>query len=765
LDQYGVKNELGQDASAEVLEKLKEKSQGLPLYCEELAVHLKAVKRSFSEDALEEFPIGMADLTLHVFEKLWPEAERGSVLPLISLLAQTGRAFSDDFLDLAFDMSAGNHQGRESRRSWDMLKAYYTILTARIDGSACRSLGSHWAHSFSGLARSEISAERRYLHTHQEIIRQWRTLAEYCDQLAGTVSARLQGGLRHKSDALLCVDLAKLGDKYADQALGLWGRGEVLGEFSEGSQGIIKEDFYDTLAALGFRARDQGQRNISNIEHYFDAAFSILPDPKDMMQYIGLLRRYGLREASSKEAYEDYKKKTAGVFDNLVKYDPRDKISLSYRADFWEEVGDYEKAEEDFRTAIGIESQDAVKNLSTIHAYAVFLQRRGDVLWETNPKEGDAKFDEAKNLFSEGIGKLDKELLEPDVKKKLKTMFFNAYASALINEATKQLDMRRTVDLDSQAVDLLEKALKIDPDDSASVNVLATVLIKYGWILPEYEHNRIGAALRAKDLLEKAIDRRGGSPDPRTLHILGRLLYLPTILPPSLRSFESAKHYLEESADKGGGFQRAVANHELGKLFMCWAHEEPNRAEPLLKAARERLDVAASVPSTPSFHYHLAGLAASFVRLSYLCGKPDEAAAWLDKMAAIATSTRKTGRFVPEPMGSLLVEIGDELLADGDARTAKAVFQEACERGDKSSYARTRVANCCRLLGEATQCLLEYRQAVSIATRSSEFGGIREGLNATKQELYASLSREQLKECQRMMLECSQRAYAQRPTF
>ena len=124
----------------------------------------------------------------------------------------------------------------------------------------------------------------------------------------------------------------------------------------------------------------------------------------------------------------------------------------------------------------------------------------------------------------------------------------------------------------------------------------------------------------------------------------------------------------------------------------------------------------------------------------------------------------RSAQFTGKPVSQVLIEVGEDLLSDGDARSAISCFEEAMQGDEHSWYATAELGRCYAYLKRPQECLTYYRTATERAERSSAFGSIRNGINEAKQQLYGSLSRQQLVAYQKAMLENSQKAYDDWPS-
>jgi tetratricopeptide (TPR) repeat protein len=765
LEDLGVTNAIGEDPAPEILDVIMQRSAGVPEYCRSLAALLSTTKQSFSHDTLKSAPTGLTNLVLEILENSCPdEATRTTFMSLIALLAETGEGFSASFFDRVIN---NNELVQESQRT--ALRETLTAVAATHQESIFDQfpprpeyrLHTPWQRAVRGLANGSVIADSRYFSTRGILVHCWQGLSEFKDRLA---SSLLPPTLSQDADFLLLPDLARISDKAAEQALGTWRNSVASSPPATNVGASITLLFYEMMLSRGFRSAARGEAGLERTVQQFEAAFAIHAEAKDLTGYIGHLREYGLERATTAAEFTGWRQKIERAFAALLRITDSVDLALNYRASFWTQVREFEKAEDDLRKLEATNSENIIDALWKCQTLAAFFTCLGDALWWKDLNQADNQFLQGESYFQKGLAKLN-GVSPTEQLDRAKSRFLTSYARALITRAEKHgrtLESRR--ELAERAVQRLREAQAIGPEDIGVTNLLGEILLRYGWLMTEYRIDQHQALAAARQMLEASLKYPD---DPRrtvTFHLLGRLLY--HYLPQQKRDLATAISYLKTSATLGGPLQEAVANRELGRLYIELAQGTgPNPTQKLhdLQLAEAHLTRATVVHPGISDPQLLLLVYPSLIRLAYLRQNPRGAQQHVQKLREVTGSIAKLTQFTGKSFSHVLIDVGDALFADREAQAALKTFEEANRADDTLWYPLARMGACYARLKKTRECLRSFREATARAKSGSAFGTIRNGINEAKQSLYRLLTRDELLDFQNAMLENSHKAYCEAP--
>jgi len=306
------------------------------------------------------------------------------------------------------------------------------------------------------------------------------------------------------------------------------------------------------------------------------------------------------------------------------------------------------------------------------------------------------------------------------------SMLLNAYAITCLEEATKADDRNERIIFDRQADNLFRSALQKYPDDAHTINKYADFLLKYAWLLPEYQIPRRRNVLEAKNLLRGAMDRArvaGQQTDAITQHTLARL-YIYYERPPN---FAEAESLLKKSAASSDPWQQAISWLELAKLY--------------IRRAREQGDVSSS-----QSYFTLAGGATEHAELDLNRHTINHVVKVHQTRALLHLSEKQFTKAEAEwksiqdlyektsfrklaPLAQVITSVGDELFDERDWDGAEWCFSKASSIAGCGWYSHYR-------LGETRMQVDRHAEAFRDFVRSAELSSYARGFASVRNAAY-----------------------------
>lgn len=741
LQSYRVPYEVPANRETAVIKQLISKSGGLPFYIRHLVADLKATNRSFSERILEEYPPGMANL-------IWQTIKRGYYIEndpaipfLLLLLLDTDKGFSSYYFSFVTEELAQKKEDAFNKvESLKKVCLQSSLGVTDPKGAESFSLDSHWKISLRiGLEHPEDIREE-----YKDVVNFYKRINDerfhrLADEIAIDLKNHLHKGFKDKADIFLCVDLAKMGEENLETATKVYSDFYSSSKLPQDYIKYMQEELYELWIsnAWKYRAVYDDDKVITCYENAFNK-LGVRTHRKQFHAYAYFLQTRVLPKYEHETLeFQECAIKIEGLYNEVIKLKPNDPISYQALALFYKNLGEYQKAEDNFKKSLQID----FSHIPTLQAYAILLKDMGNIEWGKDRKKALECYKEAQEKFETGRNllktKAEKGELSREEKQNEKELL-NAYAVFLIDQAGWQAVIDEKRKYDELADALFQEVLEKYPDHKESINKYADFLMKYGWILPKYKGGK--NLEKAETLLNSYIaeSKKGDEPpDPITLHTLAILLYkFKPLFEKQPPDFEGASEILKESAKSPNPKHNSIAHHELGRLYMRWAKFlEANKDEYNAKMdlAEEAIQKALELPENPINLMHLSKVYLTYAFYSTYRGQIEQARVYRNKAFGLA----KQAQMIPIYYYLLFNSMGDELIEE-EPGEAIEFYTKAKEVGEEldlnNSYPYFKLGECYKIIGDIEKSLDNYLRSARDENTSEGYGTRRNSIKQLMQD-------------------------------
>jgi tetratricopeptide (TPR) repeat protein len=782
---YNVSNKVPASKENAIFEQVRSKSAGLPFYIRQLVADLHTKKKDFSEKTLKEYPTGMVNLIWQTIKKGY-YLEDDNVIPfLLLLLLHTNKYFSTHYFNFAVEKLSQKELRKNVRIKIENLKSFYfqsSFDITELKDSECFTLDSHWKSSLKdGLDQPEI-VEDQCRHIANSYIRiEKEKFQRLKEEIATGLENHLQGGFKDKADIFMCIDLAKMGEEYLENATEIYCNTSQSSKLAKDYIDHAREELYGLWISTAWKYRavhnDEkvGDRVILCYTNAFDK-LGVRTEFKQLSAYAYYLQTRILPKFKhGTQEFQDWIEKIENlhkeVIDLQLAQGIKDPISHQTLALFYNSIGEHKKAEDSFEKSIQIDSS----RIHTLQSYAIFLKDMGNIEWYRDRIKALEYYKKAQHLFETGRSLLrvkEKGKLSKEDKQNEKELL-NAYAIFLMDQAGWQATIDEKRKYDEMADSLFLEVLNKYPDHKESINKYADFLMKYGWILPKYKHGK--NLEEAEKRLNSHIDnskKKNKPPDPVALNTLAILLY--KFKPQFKRStpdFENASRHLRESAEFTKNFnpkQSSIAYHELGRVYMKWAkflEDDQNEYNIKMDLAEKALQKAVELPESPMNFMHLSKVYLTYSFYSTYKRQKEQAKVYRNKAFELV----KQNQMVPLYYYFLFNKMGDDLIEE-EPEEAIEFYAKAKEAGIelslKNSYPYFKLGECYKGIGDIENALENYLKSAKIENSFKRYGAIRNLIKQIMQDYDIRKSAQPIYErCLQARRECSKKAYELNPDF
>lgn len=762
----------------EVIEKLGTKSLGSPFYIRHLAAELSRTNSSFSEDSLDEFPAGVVNLIWYTITKTYyVEADR-AIPFLLLLLSSTNKPYSSYFLKFLVDRLSQTSK-EEITKKVDSLKEFYFQDFRRHEGSAQIEnfgLDSHWRESLEEGLQDPKSVDticRDVAITYKAIAdTEFNRLVE---QIINELKTRLGEGFKDKADAFLCVDLARLSDDGLKFATSVYSGSCSSSKLEKEYVDYVQKELFELWISNAWKYRSvyDDERVVACYENAFEK-LGAKSDFKQLHSYANYLQKRILPKLQDgtlefNKCREKIERIYSDVITGQANQGVKDPISYQALAWFYAELGDDEKAEKAFKECLELDAA----HIPSRQAYAIFLKGRGQREWARDTGKALEYYRTSEDQFKESIGILEKnkEGLSQEKFEKYESRLLNAYALFLVDKSSWERDFDQRTEIDKKVDDLFDMLTKKYPHHGQSVTAYSSFLMKYGRLLEKYKggKNLEKAERLLRGLIELEEDGKERSLSYfMALHTLAVYRYklMPSYYkrPPNL---EEAEKNLRDSSRSFDPYHNSVAYNELGQLYVRWAEnlrktgdiEGCNEKMRLAKKAYEK--AMEIIPENQRSAIHLSRVYFSYASCMGRLGDTPKSLEYKNKALEIAR------KFAYAPFGHYfaLTCLGDEMLESNAVESAKAVFTEARNMGERLGinpwYAIFKLGEIFRKKGEIEEALKHYVSSAKMENTSEGWGTRRDSIRQLMDDwgIRKSKSPTIYGDCIKKRLECSKEAW------
>ncbi|MBI3584603.1 MAG: tetratricopeptide repeat protein [Nitrospinae bacterium] len=779
LASYNVQNDIPTDKEKEAIEILVCKSEGSPFYIRHLFESLKENKQNFSEQTLALCPVGVVNLIWETITKRY-YVEHDTVIPfLLLLLSRSDISFSSHFFDFVIKKFVAENKTMISNKVEGLKKRYFQYSFGASDikpteDVSCFALDSHWKMSI----RRGLEKPNDIYSGYQGAVTFYKHISDaqfghLKEEIAKEIENHVKEGFKDKADAFLCVDLAKLSEKYLNTATELYTQ-FINTNTSKLQQDYIKyvqEELYELWITNAWKYRKT--HNVDEVITCYENAFNKLgvkSHRKQISAYAYFITRnvlpvftYGSRE------FKEWTERAESLYKEVISLEPSDKISWQTFALFYQDLDKYQESEECFEKALQIDPN----HIPTLQAYAIFLKEMGKTEWVRDTtkaldfyRRAEERFIKAKEILENKKQNLPQEEIK-EVEKRL----LNAYALFLIDKTEWCRELDERIKIDGEIDKLLEGLLNKYPDHGPSINVYVRFLMGYARILPKYKGKGGKNLEKAEKLLTEFIEKKNKEDISyfMSLHILATYSYRqkPSFYK-QLINFEQVEKLLKESSQSFNSRHNSIVYNELGQVYSRWANifrknnkQEYNGKMELADLAYQK---AMELPENQHTAIHLSKVYFNYA--FYLRYKDDrnKQLEWIDKAIKIAQ------KFAYNPFNHYysLTNLGDEMLREGNIKQAMLVFTNAQEIGTRLSivvwYAIFKLGEIYKQEGDVEKALEHYLESAKLENSSQGYGTRRDSIKHLMKDYDDYIKRRYLyNECIKARIECSKSAYELNP--
>lgn len=519
LNYYNVEFESGKPDFQEAVQLLHEKEDGnLPYYIHHLVKTIYLRKEAFSKKKVTEIPGGMYKLILHTIEKeLLLQNDISVSLSLLALLKQReALPFSSSFLTWIGKTYSNESDREDIELKYRILEMYLEPrLFDPTDTASVRfRLDDLWKKSIR-LAMSQPADFADF-----ECVESFSQVNQIYENFKLNIAMRLREFLESafKSGipfdkapyfANLLLDWGKIDPGSLIAVADLFESSRKFIAWSGSQLSLITSELSLALFLSALDFRDNG--NLEKAEMHLEKILTMKESvdrsilAKALLLYINTMERK--LEAMESEHSGELIERIRSFYKELHDLNPYDSVPWQSQAVFYRKIGEHKEAAQCFEKAVAIDNT----HVSTLQAYAIFLNEMANRLWRTNRKESETYLTQAQELFRQGRkiaaenGFSEKEIL-------------NAYANFLVDKAPKARFEER-LEILEEADDIFKETQTKYPRHIHTRNSYANFLVKTGWRLGDrYPGGRCGKSLEIAEMVLRMIIKKNN--DPLSQHTL-----------------------------------------------------------------------------------------------------------------------------------------------------------------------------------------------------------------------------------------------------
>jgi tetratricopeptide (TPR) repeat protein len=395
LNSYKIQYEVPSDREKIVMNLLASKSEGKPIYIRYIVTDLKSNNRSFSEETLSQFPQGIANL-------MWQTIKRGyyvyedNVIPfLLLLLLHMSQDFSSYFFNFVIDKLVQKEMKKDIKTK---IKNLRSLLQCSVFKDVeFFSMDSHLRESLSiGLTQPE-----KIDYSLKDIVEFYKQINDMQFQrmkedIAISLRNHLRNGFKDKADVFLCVDLAKMGEEYLDDATKyfceLWQSSKLPKDYID----YVREELFELWESLArkYKAVYDDEKVIYCYENALDK-LGVRTHLRSLVSYAHYLQKRILpKYKHGTQEFQRWKEKIESLHKEVIKYQKeqgiKDYITYLTLADSYKLSYQVTGKIEDLENALDNYLQSArVENTSigygTVRNYIVELMKETGIKKRTKP--------------------------------------------------------------------------------------------------------------------------------------------------------------------------------------------------------------------------------------------------------------------------------------------------------------------------------------------------------------------------------------------
>ncbi len=629
LNVYCVKCDTMSNSREQIINNLIESSGGNPFNIRHVIAQLKLNKQKLSNETINSYPNGMINLIWDTIAKSYFVKDDFTIPFLLLLLLRVSDGFSKSFISVVTDRLSSSDLKIDICNITELLMQNAMSPTKLDIGgvdSYLYNLDDHW----KGCIRKACDKPESVLELYRYMPLDYKRIEdEHYEDLKSKVTKRivdrLKYGFDEKANIILCVDLAKLGETQLKIATDIYCDNRNYDNRTIKELDFVKDSLYILWIKTAWKYRNTVGGDYKKIIQAYEMAFTKLNvrvDPKQLSSYAYFLQKKVL-------ANYDYGTEEFGKWKDIIEKLHQDAISSqlsSIEIDsighqsfglFYNSIGEYKKAEEQFQLSLRSESL----HIPAIQAYAIFLGERGkNAIFCNNIEDTIDYYSKAREYFlkaSDVMSSIRSAKNEINSKEKqYEIALLTAFAIFSIDSELARAKIARINGYTdegkynfSMANEKFLDVLSRYPKAEQCIIKYADLLMKHGPYTKRISPDSCYIEI-AENMLRDYIDSREKT-SCHANHKLAVLLYsYKSKYKPQnkLAYFQEAISLLEKNTEEFSGKQRSIAFHELAQLYMdqaTWVGIENCNFSLYMNKAKKNIEKALNLPKNYVTIYHI----------------------------------------------------------------------------------------------------------------------------------------------------------------